>query len=144
MPIAYFQVRLSVQPKGGGKAEFVPPSMLEGLHYLFVAVKDGGEEGIVKLEEPEAVLKKIEADKDCHKLTVKRLAALQKTYPQPKLKKQYRRRPQGQEAGEVMAMGELFAVDGQGNRIIDTFQTVRSGFYLIDVPVSPPLGSVSV
>jgi hypothetical protein len=137
MPITYFQVRLSVQSKGEGKAELVPPSILEGLDYIFITVKDGGEEGIVKLEEAEAVLKKIEADKDCHKLTVKRLTALQKTYPPPKLKKQYRRRPQGQEAGEVMAMGGLFAVDDQGNRIIDTFQTVRSGFYLIDVPVSP-------
>jgi len=39
-------------------------------------------------------------------------------------------------SGEVeQAAGGVYATDGQGNPIIDTYQTVRSGFHLIDVPV---------
>jgi hypothetical protein len=84
---AFFRVRLSVRPKGGGEAELVPPNILQDLHYRFVIVKEGGEEGIVRIEEPEAVLETIEQYKDCHKLTEEQMEALQKEYPTPKLKK---------------------------------------------------------
>ncbi len=134
MSVAFFQISLSVQPKGG-EAELVPPKVLQDLNYRFVIVKDGGEEGIVKLEESEAVLKKVEKDKDCKKLTKKQMEALQKKYPQPKLKQKYRMRTQTEEQGETETVSEPFEVDDKGNKIIDTFQTVRSGFYLIDVPI---------
>jgi hypothetical protein len=135
MPIAYFQVRLSVHPTGGGKAELVLPQALQGLNYDFVIVKDGGDEGIVKLHETDAGLQKVKQDQDCKQLPPEQVEELQKTYPPPKLKKKYRKQAQDQEAGQREAVSELFAVDSAGNRIVETFQTVRSGFYLIDVPV---------
>ena len=134
---AFYRVRLSVRPKGGGKAELVPPNILQDLRYRFVIVKEGGEEGMVRIEEPEAVLETIEQDKDCWKLTARRVEALKKEYPAPKLKKKYRMGLQEHEAGEGRPMDWLFAVDAQGNRILDTLQTIRSGFYLIDVLVEP-------
>ena len=36
---------------------------------------------------------------------------------------------------DVERMIENFETDKKGKRILDTIQTVRSGFYLIDVPV---------
>ena len=142
MPVAFFQIPLSVQPKGGGEAELVPPKALQGQNYRFVIVKDGGEEGIVKLEESEALLKKVGKAKDCKKLTKEQMKTLQKNYPRPKLKQKYRMRTQIEERGEAETVGEAFELDDKGNKIINTFQTVRSGFYLIDVPVSPqPTGT---
>jgi hypothetical protein len=137
MPGAFFRVRLSVRPRGGGEAELVPPNVLQDLLYRFVIVKEGGEEGIVRVEEPEAVLETIEQYKDCYKLTVEQMEALRKEYPAPKLKKKYRMGQQEHETGEGRPMDRSFAVDAQGNRILDTWQTIRSGFYLIDLLVAP-------
>lgn len=133
MPEKFFQIPLSIKPKGGGEAEFVSPKILQGMNYAFVIVKEGGEEGIIRLDEPETKLKKIEKDKDCKRLSVKQMETLWKSYPSPKIKKKYRMRPQIPETG--MEIGEPFEVDEKGNRIVDTIQTVRSGFYLIDVPI---------
>lgn len=135
MPEKYFQIPLSVQVKSGGNAELVSPKVLHGLNYHFVIVKDGGDKGIISIDEADAVLKEVEENKDCKKLTVKQMKTLQKSYPAPKIKKIYRKRTQILEPGEVETTEEEFEVDEKGNRIIDTAQTVRSGFYLIDVPV---------
>lgn len=135
MPAAFFRVRLSVRPKSGGEAELVPPSVLQGLNYSFVTVKDGGEEAIITLEGSQAVLDRVEKNKDCDRLTPREKEKLQKSYPVPKLKKKYRVQPQFLQAGEAVAVGEQFEVDDRGHRIVDTIQTVRAGFYLIDVPV---------
>jgi hypothetical protein len=59
------------------------------------------------------------------------MEALKKSYPVPKLKQKYR----SPSPAEMETSGEPFALDDRGNRIIETWQTVRSGFYLIDVPV---------
>lgn len=118
MPAAYFQIQLSVQPKSGGEAALIPPPVLQGLDYRFVIVKDGAEEGIAKLDGPDAALKRVAKDKGCKKLTTKQIKTLRARYPKPKIKTKYRAQPQ--EAG---------------NKAVDTFQTVRSGFYLIDVPI---------
>jgi hypothetical protein len=107
------------------------------VQYRFVIVKEGGEEGIVRIEAPDAVLETIERDEDCRKLTARRVEALKKEYPAPKLKKTYRMGLQEHEAGAGRPMDWLFAVDAQGNRMLDTWQTIRSGFYLIDVLVAP-------
>jgi hypothetical protein len=141
MSVAFFQVVLSVQPKGGAEAELVLPKVLQGRNYRFVIVKDGGEEGIVKLEGPQEVIKKVEKDKGCEKLTKKQMEKQQKTYPVPKIKKRYRMRTQApeEEVGAETAT-EPFEVDDKGSKIIETFQTVRSGFYLIDVPVLTEAG----
>jgi len=131
MAVAFFQVQLSVQPKEGGEAELVLPKVLHELPYQFVAVKDGGEEGIIKLDTSEGNLKKLEKEKSCKKLTEPEMEALNKSYPAPKLKQKYRL-PSPE---EVETSSEPFALDDRGNRILETWQTVRSGFYLIDIPV---------
>jgi hypothetical protein len=131
MAVAFFQVQLSVQPKEAGEAELVLPKVLHELPYQFVAVKDGTEEGIIKLDTSESNLKKLEKEKSCKKLTEPQMAALKKSYPVPKLKQKYRL-PSPE---EVETSSEPFALDDRGNRILETWQTVRSGFYLIDIPV---------
>ena len=60
MASAYFQVQLSVQPKGGGEAVLVPPAVLQSMDYHLVIVKEGGAEAIVKLDGPNAALKQVE------------------------------------------------------------------------------------
>jgi hypothetical protein len=131
MPENYFQIQLSVKPKEKGEAELVPPKVLQDLNYSFVVVKEGGEEGIVNVDEPDEVIKKIEKDKNCKRLTAKQMETLQKSYPSPRIKRKYRMLPLLQ-AGKG---SEQFKVDDKGDRVVDTFQTVRSGFYLIDVPI---------
>jgi hypothetical protein len=131
MAVAFFQVQLSVQPKEAGEAELVLPKVLHELPYQFVAVKDGCEEGIIKLDTSESNLKKLEKEKSCKKLTEPQMAALNKSYPVPKFKQKYR----SPSPEEVETSSEPFALDDRGNRILETWQTVRSGFYLIDVPV---------
>jgi hypothetical protein len=131
MAVVFFQVQLSVQPKEAGEAELVFPIVLQDLNPQFVAVKEGGNEGIVKLDVSEANLKKVEKEKSCKKLTEAQMEALKKSYPVPKLKQKYR----SPSPAEMETSSESFALDDRGNRIIDTWQTVRSGFYLIDVPV---------
>ena len=69
-------------------------------------------------------------------MTAKQLTTLQASYPKPKIKQKYRMQSQIQEAGETVPAAGLFEVDQAGNKIVDTFQTVRAGFYLIDVPVA--------
>jgi hypothetical protein len=137
MAVAYFHIPLSVKPKAGGEAVLVSPKALLGLSFRFIIVKDGGEEGIVRVEEPEAALKKIEKEKGCKRLTLRQVEAVRKSYPPAKLKSKFQIRTQGPRPPEPAAGSELYEVDEKGNRILDTFQTVRSGFYLIDVPVFP-------
>ena len=136
MPVAFFQVQLSVQPKARGEAELLPPQILQGLNYHFILVKDGGAEGVIKLEELDAVLKLVEKDKTCRKLTVKQLETLQASYPKPKIKQKYLMRPQSPDVSSAEVGGALFAVDDVGNPVVETIQTVRAGFYLIDVPIT--------
>jgi len=141
MPAQFFKIPLSVEPKGGGEAKLVTPKILQDLSYRFVLVKDGGTEGIIQLEESEEILAKIAKNKTCQKLPPQQLEKLKNSYPKPKLKQKYRLRVQSREEEETEAStDEIYEVDEQGNRIIDTFQTVRSGFYLIDVQVFPNLG----
>ena len=64
-------------------------------------------------------------EKDCKKLTARQLATLQASYPKPKIKQKYRMQSQIQEAGETVPVAGLFEVDPAGNKIVDTFQTVR-------------------
>jgi hypothetical protein len=134
MPVVHFQVKLSVRPGSGGEAKLVLPDMLQDKPYQFVILKAGGEEAIVRVEAPDAVLKEIGKDPGIRKLTSQQAAGLQKSYPRPALKRKYRMQTPDPKA----ASGDLpmtYEVDANGQPIIDTYQTVRSGFYLIDVPV---------
>jgi hypothetical protein len=127
MAVAFFQVQLSIQPKEHGEAELILPKAFPEINHQFIIVKEGGEEGIIKIETSEANLKKLENNESCKKLTESEMKALKESYPNPKLKQKYR--------FPTQAESEPFVVDQQGERLIDTWQTVRSGFYLIDVPV---------
>lgn len=138
MAVEFFQVELTVQPKAGGEAELVVPNVLQGLNYQFILVEDGGKKGILKLDASEAEIKKIEENKNCKKLAESQMKKLKQSYPVPKLKQKYR--PQTQKASETATASSSFFVDEQGDLVVDTWQTVRSGFYLIDVPILPPLG----
>lgn len=77
---------------------------------------------------------KIEKKQGFERLNKKQMQDLQKSYLPLKLKQKYRVRAQTQEEGREM-IGEQFEVDKQGNRVVDTIQTIRSGFHLIDVPI---------
>lgn len=131
MAVTFFQVQLLVKQKEAGEAELVLPKVLQEFNPQFIAVKDGGEEGIIKLDTSEANLKKIEKEKSCKKLTESQMDALKKSYPAPKLKQKYR----SPSPEEMETSREPFALDDRGNRIVETWQTVRSGFYLIDVHI---------
>jgi hypothetical protein len=89
MPVAFFQVPLSVQPKSGGTAEILVPEVLRDLNYGFVIVKEGAEEGIVRVDASETDLKKITGEANCTRLDLASLKALYESYPKPKLKQQY-------------------------------------------------------
>jgi hypothetical protein len=130
MTTTFFQVQLSVQPKAGGDAEFILPEVFEGLDYHFVLVKDGGEEGLVKLDASAAQIKTVEKNKQCKKLSKAELESLKKAYPKPKLKQQYHLLPVAEDDGEAQP-----TIEDLETLPIDTLQTVRSGFYLIDVPI---------
>ena len=136
MSIASFKVALSIKPAGGGEAKLVVPKVLHGQDFQFVIVKDG-EEGIISLNAPTEVIKKVEKDQKCKKLTKKEMEKVINSYPQPCIKELYRPKAQIQEKdreGEIV--NEPFEVDDKGERVIEKVQTVRSGFYLIDVPIS--------
>lgn len=118
MATAYFKIPLSVESKGG-TARVVPPKELKKFNYQFVIVKEEGTEGIIKINTSSDDLKKIENIKKCEKLSKKQMEQIIIiNYPEPILKQKYRSE-----------------VDSEGNRICDTFQIVRSGYYLIDIPV---------
>jgi len=127
MAVTYFQVQLSIKTKEHGEAELIFPEVSPDTNYQFVIVKEGGKEGIIKLEDSEKNIQTIEKNENLKKLTESEMEALKQSYPTPKLKQKYRLPTQ--------AESEPFVVDQQGDRLIDTWQTVRSGFYLIDVPV---------
>jgi hypothetical protein len=127
MTVTYFQVQLSIKPKEQGEAELILPEVSPETSYKFVIVKEGGEEGIIKVEDSEENIQKLAKNENCKKLTQSEMETLKESYPTPKLKQKYRLPTQAETEPSV--------VDQQGDRLIDTWQTVRSGFYLIDVPV---------
>lgn len=127
MASAFFLVPLSVQTKDYGEAELATPEVLQNVNHQFVIVKEGGEEGIIQVETSEANLQDIEKNEHCQKLNESQLETLKASYPAPKIKQKYRLSTTGND--------EPFVVDESGERVVDTWQTVRSGFYLIDVPV---------
>lgn len=127
MTVAFFQVQLSVETKEHGEAKLVLSEPLPELNYQFVIVKEGGEEGIIKVETSEENLQKIEQNQHYKKLTTSQMETLKSSYPAAKVKQKYR--------VTTSETNEPFVVNESGERVIDTWQTVRSGFYLIDVPV---------
>ncbi|GAA4609827.1 hypothetical protein BJY16_007527 [Actinoplanes octamycinicus] len=111
MAVAHFRIRTAVQP-AGGDATLTVPDALDGVDFRFVLVRDGGEEALIRVDQPADVLKRLANAPGMTRLTAKQLTAARADYPAPCRK-------------------QLYTED----RTITTFQTVRSGFYLIDVPV---------
>lgn len=134
MAKSYFEVKLSVKPEGGGAARLVIPNVLQRLDYQFVMVQEGGREGVILLDESTDTAKKVARDKKCKKLTKKQMEKVLAGYPPPRLKKKFRFRELNAKA-EDLDVADQFEVDKKGEHIVDTFQTIRSDFYLIDVPV---------
>ena len=129
--MAYFRVPLEVRPVGGGRAELSPPPALEGTGYRFVAVKDGGEEAVIEVDAQQRVLGRVAADGSCTRLSGDEAEALRASYPAPRLKQ---RRVEAMRF-EVPSGPEPVPGPAAEDRF-ETVQTVRCGFYLIDVPVA--------
>lgn len=124
MPQAYFEMEIKFKEIGSGQAEIVAPQILVDKEWRYVWVNEGEQKAIVQVEGADQELQAIEADPACRSLTDKRLSARKAAYPQPRLKQKYR----PVEAG-VSGSGE------GGEQTLETFQTVRWKFYLIDVPI---------
>jgi hypothetical protein len=136
MASAYFQVKLTVSPCDGGDAKLLLPSVFGAAGVEFLAVRDGAEEGIVRADAPDAVLDGLDSAPDVRRLSERQLDAVKRSYPPMKLKRKYRLRRPMAPGGAIAAGADLYELDAQGRPVVDTWQTVRSGFYLIDVPVN--------
>jgi len=134
MSESFFKISLSLESKGG-QARLIPPKVLKNTDFKFVIVKEGGREAIVSIEGSPAKLKNLEKCKDCQKLTSKQVQSLKKTYPPPRLVQKYRLRTQSPAGSKDVNVPAQRETDEKGNPIIDTYQTVRCGFHLIDVPI---------
>jgi len=129
MPVAFFQTRLSLQT-AGGQAQLLVPEALSDLDYQFVIAKDSTE-AIVRVEAPAKTLEQIAADEACTRLSPKEAEKLRASYPPPQLKQRYRL------ASPDDTGVEHYALDAQGSPLVETLQTVRVDFYLIDIPLTP-------
>ena len=133
MTETYLQVKLGVRPTHGGAAELVPPPELDGVNYRFVLVKDGAEEGVIVVDEAPSLVTRLQKAPEITRLSGKQLEKIRASYPPPRLKQKYR----AAAVSEGKPSTAVFETDDEGHPIVDTVQTVRSGFYLIDVPVTP-------
>lgn len=129
MATKYYEVDLQFEATGAGQAEIVVPQVLADKEWHYVLVHDGEPKAIVQVEAGTQDHKTIGADAACRSLNKTQMTALKKKYPAPKLKQKYRL----VEAGLTVEEGEIEAM--QGEPVLETFQTVRWRFYLIDVPV---------
>lgn len=87
------------------------------------------------MEASDEALAKLDQDRQCTRLTIDQVAVLQHSYPSPKLKRRYRTLEAVLEAGDFKRAPEQFATDEAKRKVVEILQTVRSRFYLIDVPV---------
>jgi hypothetical protein len=125
MPVVLFRVPIAVESVGGQAAPAVPAA-LDGLNYRFVIARDGAE-AIVEVDAPKEALERVAADAACERLTAREAAKLREGYPPPRLKRRFR-------PAEAGAGGE-YALDAQGNPVVETVQTVRAGLHLVDIPL---------
>lgn len=120
----YYEVEIQFKETGTGEAEIVVPQVLADREWQYVLVHEGEPKAIVQVEAGAEDHKAIAADAACRSLTKKKMGELKKAYPAPKLKQKYRRVEVGLTAEEM-----------EGEPILETLQTVRWRFYLIDIPV---------
>jgi len=138
MAVGFFEVKLAVRHAPGGEVRLAPPAALKDASYRFVVVNQGGKEALVAVEGSEASLKQIAESRGCRRLTPSEAADLQQSYPRPALKQRYRLHSPADQAA-AMEPESAVELDPLGNPVVETLQTVRSDFYLIDVPVSPEM-----
>jgi hypothetical protein len=134
MPVKFFQISLTVTSRSGGAAELIPPKPLRELTFEFVLVRQGGEEAIVRVEASEAELKEVEKAKGVKRLTPSQMKKLRDSYPAPALKRKLTMQPTT--IGEGTITDNERGVPKRAEMIEQTVQTVRSGFYMIDVPLA--------
>jgi hypothetical protein len=134
MPVRFFQVPLKTMPRAGGQAELTPPKPLRDLAFEYVVVQHGGKEAIVRVEAPEAELKALEKEKDLERLTPAQMRKLRDGYAKPVLKRKLVPQPLS-DRDEAAADAGAAEAEPQVEVVEQTVQTVRSGFYLIDVPI---------
>ena len=124
----YFRVKLALRPLDGGSATLDLPAAMRTVPHDFVLVNSGGAEAIVRVEQPDSVVKSLARETDCTKLTPRQLEEVRARFGTPSLKRRYR-------PVDASQPSKGYASDKQGHPIVETVQTVRSGFYLIDVPL---------
>jgi hypothetical protein len=124
----YFRVQLALQTLNGGRATLDVPPALRAVPHGFVLVNGGGAEAIVRVEQTESVLKMLAHETHCTRLTPKQLEETRARYAAPSVKQRYR-------PVDAAQPSKGYATDKHGQPIVETVQTVRSGIYLIDVPV---------
>lgn len=119
-----YEVEIKFKEAGAGQAEIVVPKVLKGSDWRYELVNGPEAKAIVQVEASTENHKAITADAACRSLSKKQTTVLKKTYPAPKLKRIYR------ELEFTLAPEET-----EGERILETFQTVRWRFHLIDIPI---------
>jgi hypothetical protein len=139
MSTAYFQIPVSIQSDPDATARLAPPRALTNLDLHYIRVDERRLKAIVRMSAPKERLQEVVEDQRNQELTQEQVASALNDYPPPRLKTKYRVLAQLRAADEGNGEAQVidpFVLDDQGNRITDTFQIVRSGFYLIDVPVA--------
>jgi hypothetical protein len=104
-------------------------------------VNAGAKEAIVRVEAAKQVLSRLADADECRELSIKQAQALISTYQQPKLSRKYRKPPNlsHSPSGPEPPVARGGKPEDDQEPVIETVQTVRSGFYLVDVPVDWPL-----
>lgn len=138
MPDGLFVVQLSAAADAGGRPQLQPPPALAGLDFRYLSVKQGGTEAVVRVTAAADSLKTLERGDGCKKLTPKQADQWRAGCATPTLKRQYRPQQLDADAAPGGQVGGGYALDADGQAIVDVFQTVRLGFHLIDVPIETP------
>lgn len=128
MPVAYFETRLTLETAGGA-ARLVAPAALRELDHHILIARDGGD-AIVRVEAPAKALEQVAAAEGTSRLTPKEAEKLRERYPPPRLKQRY------VQAAPDAGGAAPFATDSEGNPVVETLQTVRVGFHLVDLALS--------
>jgi hypothetical protein len=127
----YYEVDIQFRETGTGQAEIIVPQVLTAKAWHYVQIHGDGQKALVEVDASDDEQAAIAADNAIRSLTKGQVTERQKAYPAPKLKRRYPERT-------AQLIAEEGKVEGAtGAPVLETFQTVRWRFYLIDVPVSP-------
>src|SRR5262249_30083489 len=105
------------------------PERVRAMSYAFVIVRNGGTEGVVRVEGEDSALQALGNDPSCRRIDEDQLRSLREEYQPIRTKQRFQ--PDPTSPGRVATL-----LDKDGNPVIETVQTVRAGFYMIDVPLA--------